>query len=161
MAEIKRIVTENELLKERVEQLRNGCKELSSALDKIDSVIMPIEQIVADTKAVGGPVSPYSVDCDSQGVIDRVLALVCTLLEAHTEIKRLEAENSRTIPSVVIAAERSCAAADAFAAAEKVAEDERQGWYDERELSKDKQWCAGAIKASRRIRDAIHALIKE
>ena len=49
---------------------------LQHALEAIDCAIMPADQREADTETVGGPVSPYCVDYDEQGVVQRVKAFV-------------------------------------------------------------------------------------
>ena len=75
-------MTANELRAE-VERLREAGNHLEHALDQIDCAVMSAAEIAEDTKAVGGPVSAYSVSYDEQGVVERVKA----------EVKRLEAEN--------------------------------------------------------------------
>ena len=51
---------------------RKIVERLQHALDAIDIAIMPADQQRADTKAVGRPVSLYSIDYDEQGVVRRV-----------------------------------------------------------------------------------------
>ena len=57
-------------------RLRAAVPRLQHALEAIDCAIMPVDQREADTKTVGGPVSPYCVDYDEQGVVRRVQAFV-------------------------------------------------------------------------------------
>ena len=44
---------------------------LEYALDRIDSLLLSPERVKKDIEAVGGPVSPYTVDYDEEGVVKR------------------------------------------------------------------------------------------
>ena len=68
-AEIERLKAENK-------RFREAGHRLEAALDAIDTSLMSEQALAADTKAVGGPVSDYSISYDEQAVVNRVAAEV-------------------------------------------------------------------------------------
>lgn len=73
-------------LREREEHLVHGCAKLSYAIDEIDCLLLPPETQLADTEAVGGPVSLYSVDQDETAVVERVKKELERLRTAHERV---------------------------------------------------------------------------
>jgi hypothetical protein len=71
-----------------VERLRAAGQSLEAALNQIDCAVMPPDQAAEDTKAVGGPVSMYSVDYDEQAVVSRARAEVARLRECPDRAAR-------------------------------------------------------------------------
>ena len=79
-AEIERLKAENK-------RFREAGHRLEAALDAIDTSLMSEQALAADTKAVGGPVSDYSISYDEQAVVNRVAAEVERLKAANADAK--------------------------------------------------------------------------
>ena len=60
--------------KEYIGKTVDGCKTYTAALNQIDSMLLSRKQQLADILAVGGPVPPFTLDCDAEGVVERVRA---------------------------------------------------------------------------------------
>ena len=83
VASLHQIGSEVERLKAENKRFREAGHRLEAALDAIDTSLMSEQALAADTKAVGGPVSDYSISYDEQAVVNRVAAEVERLKEVE------------------------------------------------------------------------------